>query len=216
MSATEAISVAEREMSRRPDLRIVAVAGPGEPLFNTATFEVMAGLRNNGHDPHFCLSTNGVLLADCVEQLVDSGIETISVSMSTSIPATAAMTYEWASIRGKRMMGLDMGREIIEAQIAGIEEAADVGIHVKVNSVLIPGVNETGLSALAETVASAGAELQNIIPLVPCGTMSECRAPSPSELKQARADAEKHIKQFSHCHQCRADVVGIPGADTIL
>lgn len=216
MSAGQAVDVAERELSRRPNLRIVAVAGPGEPLINAATFEVMARLLNNEHKVHFCLSTNGVLLGDCVRQLVDLGVNGLSVSMSTSSPATAATIYEWADIRGKRMTGLDMGKTIVRIQIAGIRDATDAGIHVKINSVLIPGVNEGDIAKLAEDVAAAGAELQNVIPLVPCGTMSGCRPPSLSRLEQARAEAGKHVKQFYHCHQCRADVVGIPGSDTIL
>jgi nitrogen fixation protein NifB len=114
------------------------------------------------------------------------------------------------------MTGIDMGKNLITAQLAGIERASDAGIHVKINSVLIPGVNDAEMALLAEKAARAGAELQNIVPLVPCAAMSACRPPSCAELEQSREQAREYIRQFCGCHQCRADVVGIPGADTIL
>lgn len=216
MPAERAVEVAKRELSRRADLHIVAVAGPGEPLANAATFEVMNKLVDSCPKVHFCLSTNGVLLADRVNKLVRLGIESLSVSMSTSEPATAATIYEWAELCGTRVTGIGMGKRIVEMQLAGIRQATDAGIHVKINSVLIPEVNDEDIATLAEDAAFAGAELQNIIPLVPCGTMSTYRPPSCEELEQARAGARKHIKQFCSCRQCRADVVGIPGADTLI
>jgi nitrogen fixation protein NifB len=216
MPAAHAVEVARKEMSRRTNLHIVAVAGPGEPLVNAATFDVMSELVNNGPEVHFCLSTNGVLLADRVNELVELGIESLSVSMSTSEPVTAARIYEWADLCGTRVTGIEMGKRIVGMQLAGIRRATHAGIHVKINSVLIPEVNKEDIAALAEKVALAGAELQNVIPLVPCGSMTEYRRPTCEELEQARGEAGKHVKQFLSCHQCRADVVGIPGADVVI
>lgn len=216
MSADDAVQTAKKELNRRPNLRIVAVAGPGEPLANAATFEALSGLLKDRHRVHFCLSTNGVLLSDSVDRLVELRVDSLSVSMSTSNPATAAAIYEWANIRGKRMTGIGMGKAIVGTQVAGIRRAANAGIHVKINSVLIPGVNNGDIASLAEAAARAGAELQNIIPLVPCGSMLTRRPPSFMEQEQARAEAREYINQFCGCQKCRADVVGIPGNDTIL
>jgi nitrogen fixation protein NifB len=216
MSAENAIEIAIRELNARANLRIVAVAGPGEPLANAATFEVLGALKSARPRVYACLSTNGVLLHDKVDRLVELGVDSLSVSMSASAETTAAAIYEWADIRGRRMTGIDMGKNLITAQLAGIERASDAGIHVKINSVLIPGVNDAEMALLAEKAAHGGAELQNIVPLVPCAAMSEYRPPSCVELEQARAQAREYVKQFHSCHQCRADVVGIPGADTIL
>jgi nitrogen fixation protein NifB len=157
-----------------------------------------------------------VLLEESVNELLDLGVDTLSVSMSTSIPETATAIYEWADVSGRRMTGIEMAKETILRQLAGIRCAADAGIHVKVNSVLIPEVNNGSIAALAEEISSAGAELQNIMPLVPCGSMMTLRSPTCEELEQARIEARRYIRQFSSCRQCRADVVGIPGADTIL
>jgi len=216
MSAESAIEIATEELRARSNLRIVAIAGPGEPLANAATFEVLGMIESARPRVHSCLSTNGVLLHDKVDRLVELGVDSLSVSMSASAETTAAAIYEWADIRGRRMTGIDMGKNLITAQLAGIERASNAGIHVKINSVLIPGVNHAEMPLLAEKAAHAGAELQNIIPLIPCAAMSTYRPPSCAELEQSRAQAREYIKQFCHCHQCRSDVVGIPGADTIL
>ncbi|MFW9920391.1 MAG: hypothetical protein ACFFED_12385 [Candidatus Thorarchaeota archaeon] len=46
--------------------------------------------------------------------------------------------------------------------------------------------------------------------------MSNHRPPTMDEIRNARIQASKHITQFIHCMQCRSDVVGIPGMDSVL
>lgn len=56
---------------------------------------------------------------------------------------------------------------LIERQLAGIREAKKRGIAIKVNSILIPGVNDRHLKLVALAVKEAGAYMMNVIPLVP-------------------------------------------------
>ena len=67
MTPTQAIEVTLDELGKDPNLRIVAISGPGEPLACPQTFTTLRGVRDLGVDIEFCLSTNGVLLEEnCV------------------------------------------------------------------------------------------------------------------------------------------------------
>lgn len=109
-----------------------------------------------------------------------------------------------------------MGDIIIQKQIAGIQLVVSLGIIIKVNTILIPDINTDDIVSISRQVADAGAYLQNIVPLIPSGNNPNLRAPTEEELDSIRHRASKHILQFTHCKQCRSDVVGIPGQDRIL
>ncbi len=216
MTPTQAVKVTLDELGKDPNLRIVAVSGPGEPLACPQTFKTLRGIRALNADIDFCLSTNGVLLEEKTKQLVELGARTISVTMSTVSPETASQIYEWAMIDGKRLIGPEMGEKVIDAQLRGISSATKSGVFVKVNSILIPEMNGEQMEALARALKDAGARLQNIVPLIPFDNMANERPPTQNELQDARSRASRFMEQFYHCKQCRSDVVGIPGADRIL
>ncbi|TFF67447.1 radical SAM protein [Candidatus Thorarchaeota archaeon] len=214
ISVSEAMSIVELELKKRPNLRIIAVSGPGEPLLNGRALEVFERIRERHEDFEFCLSTNGTLLEGCSRQLADLGTKTVTVSVSTHRPETAAMIYEWGRFNGMRLQGLEMGRTIVTRQLRGIDAVVDAGIMVKVNSVLIPGINDNDIRPLARRLSEHGVSLHNIIPLIPLGRMKDRRAPTQGELETLRSRAAEYLPQFTHCKQCRSDVVGIPGEDT--
>lgn len=216
LTPTEALKRTINEMKHNSNLRIIAISGPGEPLFNKETFDFLLMTQKLKREIKLCLSTNGVLLAEKAEQLEWFGVNSISVSMSAINPNIAAKVYEWAIIDGTVLKGVDMGKHVISRQLKGIESAAQLGISVKINTILMPGINSGEIYDLSRGIAKAGAILQNIVPLVPSTNRLDLVAPSAEEIAIARQIGAQNIPQFVHCKQCRSDVVGIPGADTIL
>ncbi len=216
MEPKEAIARTLEEVEKNPRLKIVAVSGPGEPLANEETFVTLKGVREKNRYLKFCLSTNGVLLKETTSNLEELGISTISVSMSAIFPETAAQIYEWALIDEKRTQGLEMGEILIDKQLAGIERAVSLGITVKVNTILIPSINMDDISSLSKHLSKLGVALQNIVPVISSWNTPKLVPPSRRELDEARQIGSKNILQFTHCQQCRSDVVGVPGNDRIL
>jgi len=216
MDPKEAITRTFSEIEKNPRLKIVAISGPGEPLANKETFTTLEGIRNQNKELEFCLSTNGVLLEGAATQLKKLGVRSISVSMSAILPETATQIYEWARIDREILQGLKMGEAIILKQLAGIERTVALGITVKVNTILMPNINLKDIQYLSKQIVDSGALLQNIVPLIPCGNAQKLRPPTKEELYMARQIASENIAQFTHCKQCRSDVVGIPGFDRIL
>jgi nitrogen fixation protein NifB len=191
-------------------LRVVGIAGPGEPLFNRATFEVMDLVHAHHPDLLLCLSTNGTELEDALPEVLKVGVSAVTVTINTTRPQTAASLYASARLNGKRMAGLAAAEEILSRQWRGLAAAARSGLLTKVNSVLVPGVNADDMPDVARRAAALGARRHNIMPLIPRGRMREIRAPTPEELQALQDQCERWIPEFRHCMQCPADAVIAP------
>jgi len=255
----EVPSIVRAALEAEPRLRVVGVAGPGEPLANPETLPALAAAKREaarvGHPGLvLCLATNGLRLPDLVGELARVGVTAVTVTVNTVRPEVATHIYlrvgrplpgparaggsspAWsrnrvqgggsadraAQAQGMKSFRPVMAEEgaagaavasLIECQLRGIRLAAAAGMAVKVNTVLIPGVNDRCAAEVAAAAAERGALIQNIVPLLPLGAFSDRRAPTCSELRRARAEAGRHLPQFRLCRQCRADAMGVPGEE---
>lgn len=191
-------------------LRVVGIAGPGEPLANSATVTTLRLIQEAHSNLVLCLSTNGLELETALPELLDAGLDSLTVTINTTCPETAARLYDWAVIGGDRLVGPGMAREVLSRQWRGLAAAVRAGLLVKVNSVLIPGITETDMEAVALRAGAIGAHRHNIMRLIPRGRMRDRRAPTPDEMEQVRAQCEPWLPQFRACTQCRADAIVPP------
>jgi len=198
-----------------PGIEVVAVAGPGEPLFNADTFEALSIAKREFPGMKLCICTNGLLLPDRVGELAGLGVRFLTVTINAATPRTGARVYAWARYRGKLHRGREGADLLLKRQFRGLEMAAAAKMVVKVNSVLVPGINESEMPLIAERAASLGAGVMNIMPLIPSGEFSGRRAPDCGQLRAARNRCEGTIPQFRLCKQCRADACGVPGEQAI-
>ena len=211
LTPKEALSEVARHMEDA-NLTVVGIAGPGEPLYNPSAFETLGLVRDRYPELMLCLSTNGLLLPRYAERLRDLGVRTLTVTLNAVDPEIGERTYAYVKHNGKVLKGIEGAKTLLENQLMGIEKAIKLGLVVKVNSILIPGINDNGhLEKVAGTVKKLGVYIQNITPLIPLGKFKHLDAPSCDELRRTRSRCEQIIKQFRLCQQCRADSAGIPG-----
>jgi len=196
-----------------PSVEVVAVAGPGEPLFNRETFEALRIAGRAFPEMRLCVCTNGLLLPDKVGGLVRLGVGFLTVTINAATPETAEQMYSWARYRGRLLRGKRAAALLLRNQFAGLEKAVSAGIEVKVNSVLVPGINDAEMPLIAERARALGAGMMNVMPLIPSGEFIGRRAPSCAGLNRARRAVEKTLPVFRLCRQCRSDSCGIPGED---
>ncbi|MDM7934773.1 MAG: radical SAM protein, partial [Methanothrix sp.] len=167
LSPKEALDRVDQVMERYHYIKVVAVAGPGEPLANEETFET---LRLVGEKyPHLilCISTNGLLLPDKIQELDRLGVCNITVTMNAIDPAIGEQIYDYVTYKGKRYEGLEAAALLLDQQLKGIEEAVRLRKIVKVNTVLIPGINDTHVFDIASKIKSMGVYIHNVMPLIP-------------------------------------------------
>jgi nitrogen fixation protein NifB len=203
-----------------PELSVVGIAGPGDALANPeATFATLEGIRRAAPDLTLCLSTNGLALPAHVDRLVSAGVRHVTVTVNMTDPEVGERIYPWIVLDGKKVCGREASRILSERQLEGIAALRARGVLVKVNSVVIPGVNDAHLPDVARAVRAAGAFIVNLVPLISApehGThygLTGQRGPTAEELERVQVAAEIDAKVMRHCRQCRADAVGRLGED---
>lgn len=215
LTPEQAVSKIAYVREKIPNLSVVGIAGPGDPLANETTFRTLDIVRQRFPDLAPCISTNGLALPDNAERLFALGVRFVTVTMNAPDAATGAMIYSRVNFGGKVYSGEEGADILISRQLEGIRLCAGLGMLVKVNIVMIPGVNADRIPELVKKVKSLGAYIVNILPLIPVpGTAFEnLRGPTPAERKELMDRCSLDARMMRHCRQCRADAVGLLGED---
>lgn len=200
-------------------LSVVGIAGPGDPLANPErTFDTFERVKRQVPDVTLCLSTNGLTLYKHVDAILALGIRHVTITINAIDPVVGREIYPWVVDEGVRYEGQEAAELLISRQLRGLELLAQQGVLVKVNSVMIPGVNDHHLPEVSRKVKALGATLHNVTPLIIApGSQYERdgrKAPRPKELHSLQEVLGRDgMKVMRHCRQCRADAIGLLGQD---
>lgn len=216
LTPSEAIQKVREVMASEilgPVIKVIGIAGPGDPLANEETFETFRLIENEFPQLIKCMSTNGLLLPDKIEILHNLNLCSLTVTLNALDPDVGASIYSHIIYHERLYRGRDAADILITNQLEGIKKAVRYGITVKVNTVFIPGVNEGQVAPISSAVKKLGASVMNIMPLIPQADFAHIEPPSEIKLEEVRRNNEKIIGQFKHCRQCRADAAGLIGQD---
>ncbi len=120
----------------------------GEPLLRRDLQTLIASLASRQAIADLALTTNGVLLAAQAQALRAAGLHRITVSLDTLDPR-----------RFHEMTRFDSHAAVLH----GIEAAVDAGFaSIKIDTVVIRGINDTELAAMIEYGRTVGAEVRFI------------------------------------------------------
>lgn len=214
----EAIQKVLYVASGMKQLSVIGVAGPGDPLANPEkTFATFRGIAQEAPDLRLCLSTNGLCLLDYVDQIKELNIDHVTITINAIDPQIGQHIYSWIHYQGKRYKGLEAAEILINRQLQGLEALTKLGILVKVNSVMIPGINDKHLEEVSKVIKEKGAFVHNIMPLIVTPDTvfmrNGVRNPTSLEMQQVHEKSAGSLKVMKHCHQCRADAIGLLGED---
>jgi len=209
LTVGEALERLQAVVNRDERIFVVGIAGPGDPLANPATYDLLHAVRREFPGLHACVSTNGLLLPDRLDDLLNAGLEALTVTINTFHQEKAAEIYARVRYKGTWLTGREAGERLVRNQWRGVREATAAGLLVKVNTILIPGINEEEIPLIAETAGRMGADMMNITALIPQGEFSAVRRPARKELDALRLLCGSFLPQISHCRQCRADAAGL-------
>jgi cyclic pyranopterin phosphate synthase len=147
----------EREMTVNEIVRIVRVASQlgisnvkltgGEPLLRKDILEIVSGIASIGRIDDLSMTTNGALLSSSAVKLRSVGLKRVNVTIPTL---------------GEKVYAKITGGNLSEA-LNGIETAVDAGLcPVKINMLILKGVNDKSVPEMIEFAKKVGAVLQLI------------------------------------------------------
>ncbi|WP_163328616.1 nitrogenase cofactor biosynthesis protein NifB [Desulfurobacterium thermolithotrophum] len=198
-----------------PYLTVAGIAGPGDPLANAEkTRQTFNLIRKIYPDMHLCLSTNGLSLLENIDWIEKLGIKHVTVTVNGIDPAIVEKIYSFAVKDGRVYKNREMAELITENQIKGIRKLLSRNILVKVNTVIIPGINDNHIIEVGKFMKELGIYIYNVIPMIPVeGTVfwkkGIKKPPQKEKLKEIKNELEKlGLKIMNHCGRCRADAVG--------
>ncbi len=215
LSPEEAMEKIAVVKERIPNLSVIAIAGPGDPLANESTLRTIRLVKEGYSEMSLCISTNGLRLPEYVDELYSSGVRFVTVTMNGVDPEITKEVYDSVIWNGKRYEGREAAEILLENQLKGIDLCVKKGMIVKINIVLIPGINDDHIPEVVKKVKAMGVYIVNILPLIPVeGTkFSHIEAPTSEERKRLLDLCSSDIRMMRHCRQCRADAIGLLGED---
>jgi nitrogen fixation protein NifB len=209
----EALDLVRKVMQEHPYVKVIGVAGPGEPLANPETFEALRLVHEEFPQLIMCLSTNGLMLPESIEELAKYDVGNVTVTLNAVDPAIGEKIYSWVEYNGKKYHGREAAELLLSQQLKGIEMAVAKKMFVKINTVYIPGVNDEHIPEIAKKAGEMGAFTFNVIPLIPQYKFASITPPTPTEKREMQDRCAQYIKQMRHCARCRADAIGKLGQD---
>jgi len=167
--------------------------------------------------PHLllCLATNGLGILPYVQELADLEVTHLTITVNAVAPEVGKKIYSWARDGKVLLRGLTAAELLLHRQLEAIAALKSFGVTVKVNTIIIPGVNDGHVNAVARKMAALGVDMFNCMPVYPNADTPFADVPEPTAAQMAalREDAEAFLPQMRHCTRCRADAVGLLDAD---
>jgi nitrogen fixation protein NifB len=163
-----------------------------------------------------CMSTNGLNLAENLEELKDRGVNFITVTLNAVDLSIAQKIYRYINYKGIVYTEKDAAGILLDGQIRSIENAVKKGFTIKINTVLIPGINDFHIKDISEKVKKLGVYLFNVMPMIPAEKSyfykTGVKGAGRKDVIRITKDIEG-INIMEHCRQCRSDAAGLLGED---
>jgi cyclic pyranopterin phosphate synthase len=135
----------------------VRVTG-GEPLVRRGIIEICKSISEIKNIREICLTTNGILVPQFAEQLKSAGVNRLNISLDS----LCELTYNEITRIGN-----------LNDALKGIDAAFDAGFDaIKINAVLIGGVNDNVIPALLELTRKKSVNVR-FIELMPVGECAD-------------------------------------------
>ncbi|MEQ8758095.1 MAG: nitrogenase cofactor biosynthesis protein NifB [Coleofasciculus sp. G1-WW12-02] len=217
LSPAQAAFYMEKVLEKEPRISVAGIAGPGDPFANPEeTLGTMRLLREKFPDLILCLATNGLnLKSEYIEEIAKIGVSHVTVTINAIDPDITRKVYRWVRDEKSVYQGLKGAQLLLERQLAAVKGLKAAGITVKINCIVMPGINDHHVVEVAKAMAELGADLFNAMAMYPTAETPFEGLTEPDAIMMAkiRKECEEYLPQMRHCTRCRADAVGLLGAD---
>ncbi|NTV98005.1 MAG: radical SAM protein [Chlorobiaceae bacterium] len=214
LSPKQALYYLDQALQLSPNIAVVGIAGPGDPFANPdETMETLRLVREKYPEMLLCVATNGLDVLPYIDELADLQVSHVTLTINAVDPKIGAEIYAWVRYQKRMYRELEAAQLLLENQLAALQKLKRLGVTAKVNSIILPGINDTHVIEVARQVALLGADILNCLPYYhTTETVFENIAePDPVTVKEIQEEAGLLLPQMKHCARCRADAVGIIG-----
>ncbi|EIQ02163.1 putative Fe-S oxidoreductase [Opitutaceae bacterium TAV1] len=211
LTPAQAADYLDATLRRVPNLAVTGIAGPGDPFANAVeTMATLAAVRRRHPGMILCLATNGLGLAPHIGNLAALQVSHVTLTVNAVDPAIGAKIYAWVRGNHRPLRGVDAARLLLDCQLSAIQRLKEAGIVVKINTIIIPGINDRHIEEVARQMAALKVDIMNCMAFLPVGGAEFEAIPPPDAALVAgtRLRAGRHVPQMTHCARCRADAVG--------
>ena len=214
LSPKQALYYLDNALKLSPNISVVGIAGPGDPFANPdETMETLRLVREYYPEMLLCVATNGLDVLPYIDELADLQVSHVTLTINAIDPEIGAEIYAWVRYQKRMYRDLQGAQLLLENQLAALQKLKRLGVTAKVNSIILPGINDTHVLEVARQVAALGADILNCLPYYnTTETVFENLPEPPAEMvAEIQEEAGKLLPQMKHCARCRADAVGIIG-----
>ena len=200
-----------------PNISVVGIAGPGDPFAQPdVTLETLSRVRKSFPEMLLCVASNGLNVAPYVDELKQLNVSHVTITINAIYPTIGAQIYAWVRKNKRVYRGEDGAKELLVSQLEAVDKLIAAGITTKINTIVIPGVNQDHVVDIAKAMKKRGADIMNCMPLYPVegARFANLKAPKKAVMKEILTEVEKHLPIMSHCARCRADAAGLIGCRT--
>ncbi len=196
------------------NISVVGIAGPGDPFANPdETMETLRLVRKQYPEMILCLATNGLGIGPYIDELAEINVSHVTITLNAVDSEIGSKIYSFVR-HGKKVLGPKAGFEVLlEKQLEAIIRLKEKNVTTKVNTIIVPGINDAHIETVAEKMADLKVDILNCIPFFPNkgAAFAHLEEPPKAIVAEIRKKAAQHIPQMYHCKRCRADAVGILG-----
>ncbi len=210
----QAMAYLEYVLEEVKNISVVGIAGPGDPFANPEeTMETLRLVREKYPEMILCLATNGLGIGPHIDELAEMNVSHVTITLNAVDPEIGSQLYSFVR-HGKKVLAPRSGFEVLlEKQLEAIIRLKEKNVTTKVNTIIVPGINETHIETVAKKMADLRVDILNCIPFFPNkgAAFAHIEEPPKSVVAGIRKKAAQYIPQMYHCKRCRADAVGILG-----
>jgi nitrogen fixation protein NifB len=216
LTPQQALAYLENVVAAHPEISVMGIAGPGDPFANPdETMETLRLVRKKFPKLVLCLATNGMGIVPHIDELAHLKVSHVTLTINAVDPVIGAKIYAWVRDGKRPLRGEAAAAALGMRQIEALIRLKARGLVVKINTIILPGINEDHIPDIAKKVSGLGADIMNLMPLVPVkgAVFEEVPPPDPLTTARLRLQCGQFLPQMTHCARCRADAVGYVGED---
>lgn len=207
LSVEEALTLISN--MKNTNLKIIGISGPGDPLADPEKLFLFIRRLREIYDDYYeiCISTNGLVLYEYIDLIQELNVNYITLTINTINYDILSQLVDWINDKGVIYQGKEAAERLLDGQMRSLEAVANAGIRCKVNTVIVPDLNQYEITDLLKSIKAKGAEKGNLIPLIPVkGTRFEQTSTiAVQEYEHILRGASTIIDQVTGCRKCRAD-----------